>query len=115
MQDTSASHNLVSAAPSELFLTFADINRGHSQDLEAAARASAELSERVEILQQALNDQEHDQDARVAAGADEGDNVWSAIVDSQSEVSRLCSGASKRGFETQGLPANLLLRLPYSS
>ncbi|ORY56564.1 hypothetical protein BCR35DRAFT_213892 [Leucosporidium creatinivorum] len=74
-----------------------DSSASHNLDLEAAARASTELSERVEILQQALNDQDHAQDARIAAGADEGDNVWSAIVDSQSEVSKASSELTRRG------------------
>lgn len=114
IQNSSASHNLVSTSAS-LVLDLIEQTLWRSQDLEAAARASTELSERVEILQQALNDQDREQGARAAAGADEGDNVWSAIVDSQSEVSRPFSSSPRRGVQGLRVSSDTFFDSVYSS
>ncbi|KAK4046263.1 Tripartite motif-containing protein 65 [Microbotryomycetes sp. JL201] len=59
--------------------------QSHNQDLEAAARTASELSDRVEILQTALNE------ARSAAGAtsDAGSaDAWTDIINEQASALR---------------------------
>lgn len=84
LNEERTSHNLV-RFDTLLSINLQPLTFSASQDLEAAAHGASELAERVEILQSALNDPDN-QPRQQNDSQDDGDNVWSTMLDAQAEV-----------------------------